>query len=77
MTAVVRLKPGGSLDHAEDAQPGGDAVEVAKLALEGSEHGEGGEPGGFVGLLDGEVDPDLAERASDRAIGGLVQCPAR
>ncbi len=58
-----------AIDHAEDPQPSGDALEIAEFSFEAREHGECGALRRRVALFDGEVLANLAERGGERAIG--------
>src|SRR6185369_3109680 len=59
---------GGDVDHAEDAQPGGDPVEAAKLPLKAAEHRQSDQARRMDSLLQRHVAADLAARLGQRAV---------
>ena len=59
---------GFGVDVAVDGKPGGDAVEVAKRGFEAGEHGQGGQEGGLLGVLEGHFGGYLAEGPGWRAV---------
>src|SRR5262249_36644761 len=71
----LAVELGRGVDHAEDPQPGGDAVEVAQLARDAAKQGERGRARRLVGLLDGAFRPSLSERPADRTIRTLRPVP--
>ena len=67
----LAVESGGGIDHAEDAGPAGDAVEVAKRAPQAAEHGERGHGGEPPRDIRGDLGADPSERAGERSVGRL------
>src|SRR5712671_84385 len=64
-------KAGCGIDHAENAHPMRDAVEIAKLTFEIAQHRQGRELCGHVALLKRQLASDLAQRLREGPLGAL------
>jgi hypothetical protein len=59
------------VNHAEDATPGSNAVEVTESALQTAEDGKCGQTGGGIALLDGQFPSEFAQWPRNGAVGVL------
>jgi hypothetical protein len=69
MTSGESIEGRRGIDHAKDAQPGRDPIELAELAFQAGENREAGRLRRGTTLLKRQLRPHLPQRLRDRAIG--------
>ena len=59
------------IDHAEDAQPRGDPIQVAQLALQARKYRQRNQARRLLRLLERDIEAHFTQRSGERAVGIL------